>query len=114
MGAVAGLSGQTILLFIAVIVTQVLGGAFLPRTDAFSNLGWTAACLVTYLLSFWLMALMIHRGTPLSMLLPFMAAIVPLAVVAVGVVVYKEPASFQKLAWLVAACVAVGIAGLVK
>jgi multidrug transporter EmrE-like cation transporter len=114
MGTIFGTSVQTILLFAAIIVTQILGGVFLPRTDAFRNLGATALCLGIYLVSFYLTSLVISRGMPLSLLLPLMAAIVPLAMVGVGVMIYDEPASFAKLAWLVAACGAIGVASYVK
>jgi quaternary ammonium compound-resistance protein SugE len=102
------------LLFILVIATQIVGGIFLPKTEAFRNLPWTAACIGTYVLSFWAMALMIQRGTPLSMLLPFMAAVVPLALIGVGVWVYGEPASWAKLSVLTAACALIGVAGMIK
>ncbi len=114
MSSVFGIPMQTILLFIAIIATQILGGIFLPRTDAFRNIPWTAICLGTYILSFWMMALMISRGMPLSLLLPLMAAIVPLALVGVGVFMYHEPASYAKIGWLVAACGAIGVASYVK
>ena len=114
MGTIAGISIQTILLFAAIIITQIVGGMFLPRTEAFRNLPWTAACLGTYIPSFYLMALVISRGMPLSMMLPIMAALVPLAMVGVGVWMYGEPASFAKIAWLVAACGAIGVASAMK
>lgn len=114
MGSTSGMSLQTVLLFVAVIATQIIGGIFLPRTDAFRSLGWTAACLGTYTLSFYLMAVIISRGVPLSLLLPLMAAIVPLALVGVGVFMYNEPASWSKIGWLVAACGAIGVASAMK
>ncbi len=114
MGTMFGVSVQTILMFAAIIITQIIGGTLLPKTDAFRDLPWTAACLGTYVLSFWMMALAISRGVPLSMMLPIMAALVPLAMVGVGVWLYGEPASFTKIAWLVGACGAIGIASAVK
>lgn len=114
MGTIAGVSLQTILLFVAIIVTQIMGGTMLPKTDAFRDIPWTTACLGTYILSFWMMALAISRGVPLSMMLPIMAALVPLAMVGIGVWLYGEPASFAKIAWLIGACGAIGIASAVK
>lgn len=114
MDKIAGISMQTISWFILIVATQILGGVFLPRTEAFQNLPWTALCLGTYVLSFWAMALVISRGIPLSMLLPAMAAIVPLALIGVGVWLYGEPASWTKLALLVVACGLIGVAGGVK
>jgi multidrug transporter EmrE-like cation transporter len=114
MGTVFGIPVQTVLLFAVIIITQIIGGIFLPRTDAFRNIPWTVACLGTYLLSFYLMSLMISRGMPLSLLLPLMAALVPLAMVGVGVWLYGEPASFAKIGWLVAACGAIGVASAMK
>jgi multidrug transporter EmrE-like cation transporter len=114
MGSVFGIPVQTILLFAFIIVTQILGGILLPRTDAFRNVGWTALCLAAYIVSFWVMALVISRGMPLSLLLPLLAAIVPLAMVGVGVWIYGEPASTAKIAWLLAACGAIGVASSMK
>jgi multidrug transporter EmrE-like cation transporter len=114
MSTVFGIPVQTVLLFALIIVTQILGGIFLPRTDAFRNVGWTALCLGTYILSFWVMALVISRGMPLSLLLPLLAAIVPLAMVGVGVWIYGEPASMAKIGWLLAACGAIGVASSIK
>lgn len=114
MGTLFGVSLQTILLFAVIIITQIVGGIFLPKTDAFRNLPWTLACLGTYLLSFYIMALVISRGMPLSLMLPIMAALVPLAMVGVGVWFYGEPASLAKIGWLVAACGAIGVASAMK
>lgn len=114
MGSIFGVSVQTIGLFALIIATQILGGMMLPRTDAFRNLAWTAGCLGTYVLSFFMMALAISRGVPLSMMLPIMAALVPLAMVGVGVWMYGEAASMAKIAWLVAACGAIGVASAMK
>lgn len=114
MGTMFGVPVQTIVMFALIIITQIIGGIFLPRTDAMRNLPWTAACLGTYLFSFYLMTVVISRGMPLSLMLPLMAAIVPLAMVGVGVFMYGEPASLAKIGWLVAACCAIGVASAMK
>ncbi len=114
MGTIMGISGKTILLFAAIIATQIIGGIFLPRTNAFRHVGWTVLCVGTYIISFWCMSVSISRGLPLSMLMPILAATVPLALVIVGVVIYREPASLQKIAVLGAACIAIGFASTMK
>ncbi len=82
----------------------------MPKSNGFIDLDWTIVCLAVYSFSFWLMALMIRLGIPLSSLVPLTAAIVPLALIGVGVFFFGESASWAKIAMLVSACLLVGLA----
>jgi multidrug transporter EmrE-like cation transporter len=114
MGTVAGISVKVIAFFIFIVITQIGGSSMLAKTDGFRSPVWTAACLATYFFSFWAMAAVIRQGMPLSLLIPLMTAVIPLAVICIGVFAFGEAASFTKIAVLGAACVAVGLASAMK
>lgn len=98
-------------IFLAALTTQILGASLLPRTEAFTNPTWTALSLGAYILSLWLIAVLIKQGAALSIIVPLMAAAVPLATIAVAYFVYSDPVSPAKLGFLVGACCAIGYAG---
>jgi drug/metabolite transporter (DMT)-like permease len=58
------------------------------------------------------MARVAYSGVNLSVLAPMFSAIVPLAAITVGILVYGETVSPAKLGALVTACVLVGVANL--
>jgi multidrug transporter EmrE-like cation transporter len=110
MNAIANIPGINIILFVLICIAQIIGGAVLPKTNGFTDPGWTVACLTIYSFSFWLMALMIKLGIPLSSLVPLMSAVIPLSLIGVGVVMFGESASIAKIGMLVTACLLVGVA----
>ncbi len=110
MTAIMGISLRTILLVLFVTVTQVIGSTLLVKSDGFRALGWTAACLGVYVVSFFAMATMFREGMPLGILLPLLAAVVPLLAIGVGVLFLGESASWTRLGLLGLSCVLVGIA----
>ena len=57
-----------------------------------------------------IMARLINSGINLSALLPFMAAVVPLCAIAVGIIFYGESASALKLSLLIMSCLTIGFA----
>lgn len=105
------ISLPAILMFLAAVATQVLGTSLLPRTSAFTDLRWTTFCLSSYLVSLWLIAILIRQGMALNIIVPLMAAAVPLATIAVAYFGYGQIVSLPKLGLLVAACCAIGVAG---
>lgn len=107
----SGLSPVAIGLFVFVVVIQLFAVATLPRTEGFTNLPWTAACLGAYGVSYWAMASIIRSGMPLGILIPLLSAVIPLCAIAIGVLLHGESASPSKLALLGFACVLVGLAG---
>jgi hypothetical protein len=57
---------------------------------------------------------MIHAGLPLSLLIPIVAATVPLATIFVGITFFKEVASITKILVLCTACILIGIASALE
>lgn len=88
-----------------------MGASLLPRTDGFSNLTWTALCLGAYVVSLWAIAVLIRQGVALSIIVPLMAAAVPLLTIGVVYFFFGQTFTIPKLALLVAACLAIGVAG---
>ncbi len=105
---------MTLAIFTIVLFTQILAISTLPRTEGFMSFSWTSLCLGLYFLSFWGLAHMIHKGLPLSLLVPMLAALVPLATIAIGVIFYKESASLLKILMLSLACGLIGAASAAK
>ncbi len=85
MNAIAGIPGIKVILFALICLAQIAGGAMLPRTDGFAAIGWTLSCLAIYTASFWMMALIIRLGIPLSSLVPLMSAVIPLSLIGIGI-----------------------------
>jgi len=106
----AGISPSTAGLFAAAVIAQVVSVALLPRTVGFNNLPYTVACLVAFDLSLWICARLSQGGVNLGLLIPAMSALVPLASIAVGILVYHEPALVSRIALLGVACGLIGIA----
>ena len=92
------------------IVMQVTGVFLLPRTDGFTKPTSTAAVLVIFGLSYWLMARIIHSGANLGILIPFMGVAIPVATVVIGILVYHESASPVRVSLLLAAAIMIGVA----
>jgi multidrug transporter EmrE-like cation transporter len=105
-----GLSLQLVLAFVSLIALQLTGVAWLPKTQGFTALVPTIGTLSVFGLSYWLMARMIQSGAKLSILIPLIATIVPMATVAIGVLLYGENPSFSRLALLGIACALIGAA----
>ena len=110
MDASNELSLANVSLFIFVVATQIVAVSLIPRTNGFTNLYCTIACLIVYGVSLWAISIMIRTGMQLGLLMPLLAAVVPLAIVGIGIVVYREPASVRRIALLCVACAAIGLA----
>lgn len=99
-------------LFFVSILFQVIGLSVLPQTRGFTNIGPTIICVVTFIVGIGMFARILTTGVQLSTLIPIAAAAVPLAIVAVGLLVYGEPASLYRVLLLVIACGAIGVASI--
>jgi hypothetical protein len=66
--------------------------------------------LAAYTISFVAMARMIRSGTGLAILIPALATTIPLLSIAIGILLYGEPASIPKVAILLVACALIGVA----
>ena len=109
----SNLSISTVLIFAASVVFQLFGLVMLPLTKGFTEPVPTIGAAVGFLLGIGLLARLINSGANLSMLIPLLAAIVPLVTIAFGFLVYGELASTLKVVLLVSACILIGVASAV-
>ncbi|MBU6266492.1 MAG: hypothetical protein KGN34_03055 [Sphingomonadales bacterium] len=109
----AALSFRTVAMVAFVVVTQVLGSSLLVKANGFRDPLWTALCLATYAVSLFTLSETIRRGMALSLVMPILAALVPLATIAVAVVLFREQASWLRLGLLSLACLLIGGAAMV-
>ncbi|NBC37787.1 hypothetical protein GTZ99_14625 [Novosphingobium sp. FSY-8] len=101
---------RTVVMVAFVVVTQVAGGALLGRTQGFQVPVWTAACIAVYTASFYMLARLIQSGVALSLILPVLAALVPLGTILVATTLLGETASWARIGLLVVACGLIGTA----
>ncbi len=104
---------RAIIMVTLVVITQVIGSTMLVKTVGFREPAWTAACLATYAVSFFILAETIRQGMALSLIMPILAALVPLATIIVAVTVLHEQASWLRLGMLSGACLLIGAAATV-
>jgi hypothetical protein len=57
-----------------------------------------------------MVARLYHGGAKLGIVMPLLAAVIPIGIIAIGVLMYGERASFFKILVLLAACGLVGAA----
>lgn len=100
--------------FVVSVVLQVLALSLLPRSDGFTRPLPTLGLITAFIAGIWLMARLTASGVPISILIPLTGAVVPLAVVAVGILVYGEPASLFRVGLLMVACLLIGLAGSMR
>lgn len=104
------LTPNVIMLVAAAVVSQVIGLSLMPLTKGATAVLPSLACGTAFLIGLFIMARLTASGVNLSVLLPFMAAVVPLCVIAIGILGYGETASVLKLSLLVSACLVIGFA----
>ena len=104
------LTPTIIAMLAASVVFQVIGLSLMPLTKGLTELVPSIGCGIAFLAGLGLMARLLNSGINLGILLPFMAAIVPLCAIAVGIMFYGESASLIKLSLLVSACLVIGFA----
>ena len=104
------LTPAIIAMLAASVVFQVIGLSLMPLTKGLTELVPSIGCGIAFLAGLGLMARLLNSGINLGILLPFMAAIVPLCAIAVGIMFYGESASLTKRSLLVSACLVVGFA----
>jgi len=106
----ATLTPSIIALVATSVVCQVIGASLMPMTKGLTEIIPTLGFGIAFATGLGIMARLINSGINLSALLPFMAAVVPLCAIAVGVLVYGEPASALKISLLVFSCLTIGFA----
>ena len=92
------------------VVCQVIGASLMPMTKGLTEIIPTLGFAIAFAIGLSIMARLINNGINLSALLPFMAAVVPLCAIAVGVFVYGESASALKISLLIFSCLTIGFA----
>jgi quaternary ammonium compound-resistance protein SugE len=109
----AGLTARAIALFVVVVVGQIGGSVLLARTAGFTSPGWSLLCAAVYVVSLYCLALLLHEGAALSLLMPLMAAVVPMGAILLAVVWLGEGASWARLGLLTLSCAVVALASRV-
>src|SRR5579862_705597 len=100
-------------MFFASVGFQVLAVALLPRTRGFTQLLPTLGCSLLFICGIWMVARMYQSGAKLGILSPLLAAVIPLGVMVIGIIVYHESASPLRITLLVLACGLIGVAATV-
>lgn len=100
-------------LFFASVAFQILAMTLLPRSRGFTVLLPTVGCAALFICGIWMIARMYQSGAKLGIMSPLLAAIIPLGVIAVGILLYHESASPLRITLLVAACGLIGAAAAV-
>ena len=108
------ISIQVLALFAGSVIGQLVALGLLPRTQGFANPVMTVVCLAFFVFSIWMIARLVHSGVNLSLLMPILAAVIPLGTIAIGVLVYGDNPSLGRIALLVAACGLIGLASRVS
>lgn len=101
---------NSIVLFGLIIASNLLALGLLPKTEGFTQVNITIACVSFVIINFWALSRVIYNGMDLSLLVPIMSAVLPLGTIIIGVVLYGESASIMKIITLIIACGLIGVA----
>jgi multidrug transporter EmrE-like cation transporter len=101
------------LMFFGSIAAQIFGISMLPLTKGLTVPLPTLAAACGFLIGVGLLARLSHSGVNLSTLIPLMSTVIPLASIALGILIYGESVSITKLMMLVSACALIGFASAV-
>jgi multidrug transporter EmrE-like cation transporter len=112
-GAMSSLQPLNYLMFFASAAFQVLAVVFLPRTRGFTQPVPTLVCCALFVCGIWVIARMYESGAKLGILSPLLAAVIPLGVMAVSILMYHESASPLRVGLLIGACGLIGAAAAV-
>jgi small multidrug resistance pump len=96
-----------VVLLLAAIGAEVVATALLPRAAGFTDIGWSVVVLGGYLLSIWLLALVV-RTMPVSMAYAVWSGLGTAAVAVIGYLWLGE-----SMGWVKAASLAMIVAGVV-
>jgi multidrug transporter EmrE-like cation transporter len=105
-----GVSVEALVSFVIILAAQLVGVALLPKTNGYTNIGFSLVQITMFAISFAVMARLIKKGVHLGILIPVLSTAMPLASVLIGILFFKETASFPRVAMLTAACVLIGLA----
>jgi multidrug transporter EmrE-like cation transporter len=105
-----GLSWGMIAIFLLSVSCQIIGIGLLPKTQGYTHIGFSMTQLAFYGIAFAALAQLIKRGGNLSILVPLMSAVTPLAAIVIGVLLYGENATPAKIGLLLVSCVTIAAA----
>jgi multidrug transporter EmrE-like cation transporter len=108
--SMAGASVGLIITFTISLAAQLLGVAMLPLTQGLTRPVPTLIGALGFLIGTGLMARLVNSGVNLSVLIPLNSTAVPLASIAMGVLLFGDTPSVPKLAVLLGACGLIGFA----
>lgn len=103
----------TIFQFIVAVAANIAALGLLPATQGFTRPLPTLGCLALFVVNLWLISRLIEGGAGLSLLMPLLAAVIPLSTMAMGIMIYGESASPMRIGLLIVACLLAGAASLV-
>jgi small multidrug resistance pump len=83
------------LVLVAAVGIEVASSSALPRTDGFRHPGWTAAVLVGYAVSIWLLTVVVDR-IPISVAYAFWAGLGTAGIAVVGALFLHQPLNLVK------------------
>lgn len=109
----AAISPTIVGLVLLSAASQILGLFIMPATKGLTQPLPTLGFALCFAIGIGLLARISNMGVNLGLLIPIVAALVPLGAVAIGVLFLNEPASLAKIGTLVFACVLIGVANLV-
>ena len=105
-----GVTPYSISVFALVMLCQLVGVALLPKTEGYTNIGYSVAQLACFGVSFALMARLLRSGAQLGILIPILSTAMPLASVLIGIAFYRESPSPLRVSMLLSACALIGLA----
>ncbi|WP_168735340.1 DMT family transporter [Pseudothauera rhizosphaerae] len=92
------------------VAVQVAGVFLMPLNKGFTAPLPTIGTILCFGTGVFLLSRSLHSGANLSIALPLVSAAIPLCAIFVGIFAFGDPASFARVAVLVAACVAIAVA----
>jgi len=101
-------------LFFVSVAFQLAAMSILPRTRGFTAPLATLACAALFICGIGVVARMYASGAKLGIMSPLLAAVIPLGVIAIGILAYNESASPLRIALLLGACGLIGAAAMVS
>jgi small multidrug resistance pump len=107
------ISMRVYVLFFASVGFQLLAMVLLPRTRGFTVPLPTFGCAALFVCGIWMIARMYQSGAKLGIMSPLLAAVIPLGVIAIGILLYNESVSPLRVGLLVGACAMIGAAAAV-
>jgi multidrug transporter EmrE-like cation transporter len=110
----SNIPARVYVLFFASVAAQLAAMFLIPRTRGFTAPWPTLACALLFVAGIGLVARMYASGAKLGIVSPLLAAVIPMGVIAIGVVAYNESASPLRITMLLAACGLIGAASMVS